>query len=380
MSEAETFKDWFSEAAALELAEQVARAHPKLDVASFVADATEGLASLEMMGRVRLFCGALRKHLPQPIDRAFAKLQKSLPPVLPSCDGITDRYLQWPVGEFIALFGPHGREGGAPITHSLDAAFELMVALTQCFSSEFAVRPLMAVRQDEVLARLMDLVEHESPHVRRWCSEGTRPRLPWGERLDQLVADPTPTLPILEALKDDPEEYVRRSVANHLNDIAKDHPELVVEIAERWWEGASVARQRLVKHALRSLIKAGHVGALGVLGYRNVPGLKGTLKAAPKKVRIGESLELTATLSTPKTSEAMVDFVVHYVKANGQLSPKVFKWATRQLPAGQSTSLSKSLAMVERSTRRLYPGLHRVELQVNGSRVAAAEFTLVGAQ
>ena len=142
-----------------------------------------------------------------------------------------------------------------------------MIELTQRFSSEYAVRPFVERYPEATFKRLLALTDDPSPHVRRWCSEGTRPRLPWGAKLHHLVADPSPIWPILEALKDDDELYVRRSVANNLNDIGKDHAALVVERCQAWLEDGNAQRDWTVKHGLRSLVKDGDPGALAVMGY-----------------------------------------------------------------------------------------------------------------
>lgn len=208
-------------------------------------------------------------------------------------------------------------------------------------------------------------------------SEGTRPRLPWGMRLQALVEDPSPTLPLLEALKDDPEEYVRRSVANHLNDIAKDHPGVVVEVARRWWSEGDETRRRLVRHALRSLVKQGHPGALAVLGF-GAPSVVVRWRADGVVVLGGAPLQLEAVLrsTSKKKQRLLVDFALHHQKANGKTSPKVFKWTERELAPGETVTLTKAHAMRPVTTRRYYPGLHAAELMVNGRSMGMVAFQL----
>lgn len=367
--ERKAFKDYFDRAAVKALADQVAPHVPDFDRARFSRRAARGLNALEMMDRVRQIAGALRKELPESTAAAMDALTASLPPPLPDTSDVTGGYLQWPVGQLIA---DHG-------TDDFDASFRAMVALTQRFSSEFAVRPFLIADPERVIARLMPLTDHPSPHVRRWCSEGVRPRLPWGQRAHVLEKDPSPILPLLEALKDDPEEYVRRSVANALNDIAKAHPALVVSIAERWWKGASKERERLVRHGLRTLIKAGDPGALAVLGYGPPKALSASLRVSPPEVSIGESVQLSLALSNDsrESQPLLVDYQVHYVKADGSARPKVFKWKELTLESGAGETLTKKHSIRRTTTRPLYAGEHRVEALANGEVVAEASFSLL---
>lgn len=366
--ERRAFKDYFDPAAAHALAAQMAGALPGFDRTRFVALATGGLDDLEFQGRVVQFSNALAATLPKSVPRALAVLTESLPPALPSCNAVTDGWLQWPLGQFIADYG---------LGH-FDAAMEAMIELTKRFSSEFAVRPYVERYPEATFARLSELTGDPDPHVRRWCSEGTRPRLPWGRRLHALIADPSPLWPILEALKDDPEPYVRRSVANNLNDIAKDHPELVIDRCRAW--SASEERAWIVKHALRSLVKAGDPAALEVVGFAPPQKLSAELQIRPRRVAMGGEIALTARLSSraARSQHVVVDYVVHYVRRGGKVSAKVFKWTTCRLAARGETELAKRHSLRRTTIRALYPGLHRVELQINGARLAEASFRLQG--
>lgn len=279
-----------------------------------------------------------------------------------------------------------------PMTHLVgerglddpETSLRALHALTQRFSAEFAIRHLLLRHPGPTLRALERWTRDESAHVRRLVSEGTRPRLPWGVRLRPFVEDPSPTLALLEALKDDPSEYVRRSVANHLGDIAKDHPELAVATARRWLDGvgpgAATRRQRLVKHGLRWLVKRGDAGALEVLGF-GPPQVEATLTGSPARATVGEEVHLEVALrSTARRGQAqplMIDYVVHHVMANGGTSPKVFKWATRDLGPRATITLKKAHPLRVVSTRTLRPGEHRVEVQVNGAIVAGWAFELV---
>jgi len=340
-----------------------------LDVEAFVASATDGLDTLELKARVTQVAAALRGHLDPDYRRALAHILRALPPVLRGTDGVTGGFGYWPYAHFIEAYGE---------AH-FEASMKGMLEITQRFTAEFAVRPFLVRETERTLAWLRGQLDHPSHHVRRWISEGTRPRLPWGVRLNAFVADPGLTLPFLESLRDDPQAYVRRSVANHLNDVAKDHPDFVVEVAERWWEDGNETRRRLLRHALRGLVKQGHPGALAVLGYGPARAELVTFEASDAVTLGGSPLSLTVALrSTAKRSQPLlIDFAIHHRKANGQTAPKVFKWTQRELGPGETLTLTKQHAMRPITTRRYYPGRHAAELLVNGESLGRVDFELM---
>lgn len=377
--ETKAIKDRWDRHSARALAAQVGPTAPGFDQARFLRRATKDLASLEMKGRVHQFAAALRLELPGPIDEALGCLATSLPAPMKDTTSTGDGWLQWPLGEFVALYGP-GEDPAA----SFDPAMAFMAELTRRFTSEFAVRPFVRDVPELVFPKMLELTGHHCPHVRRWCSEGVRPRLPWGERLVALCADPAPILPILDALKDDPDDYVRRSVANCLGDIAKDNAELAIETAESWLLDRETDRTRLVRHALRAPIKAGHAGALALFGYESAENIEVSLTVQNPSIAIGDTGTFEAVIrgAGPKMnpggspSRLMIELVIEYVKANGSRSGKVFKWAQRELPESGTLRLTKSLPFVPRSTRRLYPGKHGAAVQVNGRRLGHISFDL----
>ncbi|MEO1338007.1 MAG: DNA alkylation repair protein [Myxococcota bacterium] len=370
--ERKAFKDYFDRAAAKALAAQVHAVEPGFDRAKFVRQVTRGLEDKSFSERVQQFSDGLRALLPTSVPRALGRLVDSLPEPLPDCEAVTDGWLQWPIGQFIA---DHGLEHFEP-------SMEAMIALTQRFSSEFAVRPFVEQRPKETFARLRTLTDHDSPHVRRWCSEGVRPRLPWGKVLRALVEDPRPICPILDALKDDPERYVVRSVANNINDIAKDHPEAAVARCKRWGLGRGERRRWLINHALRSRIKAGDPAALEIVGFGAVEKLTAKLQIVPAAVHIGDSVEMTLTLRSgaSKAQPVMIDYAVHYVRSRGTTSGKVFKWTRATLEPSERTVLTKKHAMRPTTVRTLFPGTHRVVVQANGHPVAESSFELMPAK
>ena len=368
--ESKLFKDWFDRDAARQLAALITAAFPKFDGKSFIRLATRELDELELLARVRQFSNALAELLPDSYPRAVDILVRSLPPAPDGSDQPDESFVLWPLGQFIADRG----------TDHFDESLHAMTELTQRFTAEFAVRPFVEKHPDKTFKALTALTTHSSEHVRRWCSEGVRTRLPWGKKLHALIADPALIWPILEKLKDDPEIYVRRSVANNVNDLAKDHPGDVIRNCRSWSKNASPERQWVINRALRSLIKDGHPQALKIIGFGPPKKLSADLQAEPKRISIGDSVELTATLSSDfsRSQKLLIDYAVHYVRKAGKTGTKVFKWKQIELPARGEITLTKKHSMRITTIRALYPGVHKVELQVNGERVAETKFELRG--
>ncbi|MDO9414919.1 DNA alkylation repair protein [Pararhizobium sp.] len=347
------------------MAEHLQAQHSGFDSASFQARATKDMDSLELMQRAMQIRDALIETLPEDFDTAAAILAAALPQKGRS--GLTGWALL-PVNHFIAARG---------LQH-FDTAFDLLKQLTPHFTAEFGIRIFLHTDQARALAIIRPWTGDPNHHVRRLASEGTRPRLPWAMRLPQLVVDPQPILPILTALIDDPEDYVRRSVANSLNDIAKDHPDLVADFVNRAMVGATPERRWLLKHASRTLLKQGHRAALANFGFAETAGIIASLAVRTPLVTFGQHADFDLLLSNESDSDAvlMVDYIVHHRKANGLTTPKVFKWKSLTLPAGKSAALSKRHAVRAITTRVYYPGEHRVEIQINGTTVASGTIDL----
>jgi 3-methyladenine DNA glycosylase AlkC len=370
MSENKLFKDYFDKALAQRLAEMITAVYPPFPAAAFVNQIAPQLDGLEMKQRTTVFVQAFRDHLPTGFANAWAVLEAALGAELAEGDGMfNDGWHLWPIAHFIEVFGLEEFEVGV----------RAMREITKRHTAEFAIRPFLIHHQDEMLAILHTWAADENPHVRRLVSEGTRPRLPWAGRLHAFIEDPSLTLALLEKLKDDPSEYVRRSVSNHLNDIAKDHPQLVIETCRRWWQDGSPERRWIVQRALRTLVKAGDPGALAVLGYGSAQVELTDFSVAPDPLHLGQTLSLAFTLHNTADSEqnVVIDFVIHFVKANGQTSGKVFKLKTAVLAPNESLTIAKSHPIRPITTRTYYPGTHRVEIQVNGQRLGERSFELI---
>ena len=320
-------------------AETVAKIADALPVpkAAFVAACLDGLDELELMARGAHVAAVLRRFLdPEP---AVAVTQVA--------SGIGEP-LEWGYlahSAFIATYGLPAFEESMAAQH----------ALTQAFTAEFSIRPFIE-RYPQTMDRLRLWTADPSDHVRRLVSEGTRPRLPWASRLPAFQSDPTPVIELLDLLIDDPSPYVQRSVGNNLNDISRDNPDVALEVAQRWAPG----RGALVRRGLRTLIKAGDLRALAILGYRDSD--VAVRAEFPPQVRIGEQLRLELILTG--TGPVIVEIRVHFVKANGTTSAKVFRGGEFEV-AGEKR-LARTISFAQHSTRRHYPGAHRIEALING--------------
>jgi 3-methyladenine DNA glycosylase AlkC len=375
---AEPFKNLVNAALIDDAARHLHRTWPGFDRARFRSLATDGLDALELKARAMHVCAALEATLPDDFHRAADILESSLGPPAVGDDlssmRMTDAglagWILWPVGEFVARRG---------LDHPA-RALRVLHALTQRFSAEFAIRPFIVRHQDLTLATLATWIRDPSAHVRRLVSEGSRPRLPWGMQLKALIADPSPTLPLLEVLQDDASEYVRRSVANHLNDIAKDHPALLVDWVARYLPGAGRDRRALLKHASRTLTKRGHPGMMKLWGVGRRLAGEAMCSASPKRVSLGGEMTLRVVLrsDSSRTQKLAIDYAVHHVKANGATSPKVFKGWVVDLAPRETRTLTKRHSMRPVTTRRYHAGRHVVDVMVNGQVVATTSFHLLG--
>lgn len=259
----------------------------------------------------------------------------------------------------------------------LEVGLDALAYFTSFASSEFAIRPYILKHQDFVLERMLHWADSENFHLRRLASEGCRPRLPWAMALPSLKKDPSPILPILEKLKGDETDYVRRSVANNLNDIAKDNPEVTLEKAEKWI-GHSKETDWVVRHACRSLLKQGNTRALVLFGFQAPADITvSNLQLDHDSVRIGEEFTFQFELENkrPSSSKLRLEYIIDFVKKNGKTSPKVFQITENTFKAG-GHHFSKKQSFKDLTTRKHYPGLHCLRIIVNGAEKAAISFHL----
>lgn len=353
-------KDMFDPALYRALADHLSALSPSFDRKRFLSHALDDIDSRELMPRMRRTTEAVALALPLPYRDQLTVL-RALAPRLSS--GFVSIFLS----DFVAQ---HGRD-------DFDVSLDALRFFTRFGSSEFAIRPFIELDQARTLAVLLSWAASDDEHVRRLASEGSRPRLPWGTRLKSLVTDPSPAFPILETLRADLSLYVRKSVANHLNDIAKDHPETALDLVSNW-DRSDTRTVWIIRHALRTLIKRGHPRALALIGAGTAAKLDVVrFQASPRKLALGDTLMLTATLTSraAKPQRLVIDYVLHYARA-GKVSIKVFKWKTLDLFPRTTITLTKRQTIRDFSTRRHHAGRHLVELQINGRRLAETAFTL----
>ncbi|MBG0827845.1 DNA alkylation repair protein [Planomonospora sp. ID67723] len=340
------------------LADGVATAWAPFPRDRFVAEACAGLDGLELKDRVRHVARALDAGLALPFPRAAEVLREA------ASHARLDMWSGWPATEYVGLRG---------LDH-LDEAMAALAALTPYATGEFAVRPYLDRYRDDALKVMYGWAESPDEHLRRLASEGSRPRLPWGSRVRWLM-EPGPTLPILDRLRDDPSEYVRRSVANHVNDLAKDHPGVAVELLGRWRSEGGSHVEKVLRHAVRGLLRAGHPGGLELVGVTPGGGSVEALVLDGERVAVGDRLRFTVTVSAGSPGPLVLKYAV---RRDG--SRRVFHLGERSAEvAGQVLTVSKSHSFRPVTTRTEPPGPRVLEIIVNGTVRASAPFTLTEA-
>lgn len=368
---AEPLKNQFGIDIPQKIAAMIAAVTKQFDAEKFVSDALEGYEALDLKPRAQHIAQVLRQHLPQDYAQAVEILTASLGPKIEQTENFgMSAFLYFPHVMFVAEYG---------LDH-FDISMSFQYELTQRFTAEFSIRPFLEKYPEATLAQLHRWATDPSPHVRRLVSEGSRPRLPWASHLKRFQRDPRPVLALLELLKDDPELYVRRSVANNLNDIGKDHPELLFETARRWLQDASEERRWLVRHALRSAVKRGEAGALDALGYGKAANAEiSDARITPRRAQMGGAVTLAFALTNPtqQAQNILVDLRIHFIKANGKSSAKVFKLKAVTLAPRESMTMQKKISLAAMTTRKHYPGQHEVEVILNGEARPLGSFELI---
>ncbi len=374
MAEAFSLKDQLFNAGTLgDLVSEYEAGIPGFDRDRFLRAALDRFPDLGLLERMEWMADCLEAQLPADFEAMADLLQASMPPPLDPARTDDD------FGRFI-----HALPGILAVRHGLEAhrdrALDLIHAATQRFSMELYIRPFLNRWPEETLARLSDWAGDDNYHVRRLVSEGTRPKLPWARA---VTIGPDATLPLLDRLHGDPTRYVTRSVANHLNDIAKSEPERVVARLSQW---RAAGRQHgreldwMTRHALRTLVKTGDPGALKLLGFDPDAAVEVLGFSVPRTCRIGDRIDIGVEMRARARTPVIVDYVFWRLRANGVQAPKVHKMKQVVLPAGEPVSLSKTHHLKgDATTYRLFPGPQRIALQVNGRVLREVEFELTEA-
>jgi 3-methyladenine DNA glycosylase AlkC len=367
-------KNFFNKKRVELIASEISTAVDAFNADVFIKQACSGLNAMELKARSKHIANAMMMQLPVDTKANYSQsitqllLAMGSPENDAGLDGM-EGFHHLPYLDFIELYGQ-----AYPI-QSLKA----LERMTQFFSAEFAIRPFLINDSNKTLRQMKSWSKHRDWRVRRLASEGTRPRLPWGKQIPGYINDPSDILPILNTLYDDTNLVVRRSVANNLNDISKDHPELAAKLASDWLSNESEPAKWTAKHGMRTLIKQGNPTALQALGYsggRNITANMFTV--TPTSIAIGEKIAINFRLYSAEkySSKLVIDYVLGRVLANGKLAKKVFKIANTTMESDQSIDFTKQHDFTQRSTRTYYPGTHTIHLQVNGYIIAHRSFEL----
>lgn len=360
---AEPLKNQYDRAYLNRLASVVSVCAPNgIDEGRFVlAVLADGWEELELKGRMRRICECLREFLPEDYLEAL--------PIVREAAARFDGYLSMFFPDFIECYG----------LSDWDASVDALHWITRFGSSEFAVRPFLKADAPRMLQSMLAWTSDENEHVRRLASEGSRPLLPWAMNLPDFQRDPAPLLPILKALRTDSSEYVRRSVANNLNDISKDHPALVLEIATGWL-GHSKDGDRLVKHACRTLLKSGDAGAMRLFGFRDPKNIKVTdFEVVHEAIALGGELHFSFGLQDTQATQALgkirLEYRLDFARPHGRGARKIFKISESE-SKDYTRQVQRKHSFVDRSTRKHYVGVHKLTLIVNGVEKASRDFQL----
>ena len=361
MTTAPALKEIFNRSRIEHVADVLVSVYPNVDRDRFATLCAHDLDRLSLMQRLRQMTESLHTVLPDDYPAALAILEKMAP-------RINSKFVTLVLPDYVGQYG----------LHDFDLSMAYLKVFTSYGSSEYGIRPFLRADLLRALAIMQTWTRDDDEHARRLASEGCRPRLPWSFHLYALQADPEPVRAILDGLKQDPSLYVRKSVANHLNDITKTHPDWVIALLSEWPldhpRSAWIAR-----HALRTLIKQGHPDALALIGVRANPKIRiDHFSVSDNALRLGEKLVLNLTLTSlaAQAQKLEVDYVLHYVRRENKVASKVFKLKALTLSAGESVTLTRAQIIKDFSTRKHHSGRHDVELVVNGTRVARAYFDL----
>jgi len=358
----EPLKNMYNPKSIGEYASQIKEIYPAFLLEEFIADILDdSWEELELKARGRRITENMGKYLPEDYPKAIGILNQ----VAPKVTG----FFAIIFPDFVEVFGQEEKYW--------DISIAALEEYTKYSSSEFAVRPFIINHEEKMMAQMLAWSKDENEDVRRLSSEGCRPALPWAMALPKYKKDPTPILPILEQLKADSSLYVRKSVANNINDISKSTPEVAIELAKRWI-GMNKDTDWIIKHGLRTLLKQGHREALGLFGYHDSSALKVTnFKIDKGKIPMEGEITFSFDIQAKEDTKLRLEYGVDYMKANGKRNRKIFQISESALKKGEKKSYEKKHSFEELSTRKHYPGLHSITLIVNGVEGETLDFELM---
>ena len=355
----ELLKDMYNAESIREFALGIQSAYPSFQVDEFIKSVMdETWADLELKARMRQISTNMGKYLPTDYEEAIGILDR----IAPNSSG----FFAIVFPDFVEVFGQD--------EENWDLSIRSLEEYTKYSSSEFAVRPFIINHEERMMAQMYAWSKHENEDVRRLSSEGCRPQLPWGQALAKYKEDPTPVLPILEQLKTDPSMYVRKSVANNLNDISKTHPDLVAKLAKDWY-GKNEHTDWIVKHGCRTLLKRGNREVLAIFGYHDGASIDvDDFTLNTSTTSIGDEITFSFTIQVHEPTKVRLEYGIDYMKANGKRNRKVFQISEISLKENERKSYEKKHSFADLSTRRHYPGLHSITLIVNGVERGTLDF------
>ncbi|UNK16123.1 DNA alkylation repair protein [Paenibacillus sp. N3/727] len=311
----------------------------------------------QLKQRIRHISSSLRSTLPASYNDALSVLTQ----IAPECRGV--EYLFFP--DFVEVYG----------LDDWTASIPALEWFTRFSSSEFSVRPFIVQDPVRMMDQMLQWANHTDHHIRRLASEGCRPRLPWAMALDIFKADPSPIIPVLKKLKRDSSVYVQKSVANNLNDISKDHPELIIQLA-RDWHGENLQTNWIVKHGCRGLLRKGDQDVLSLFGFEISPDVTVSgLSLDEETLEIGQTLHFSFSIRTNSSvsQRLRVEYAIDFVKANRTTSRKLFKVTEHNYDKVERQYI-RAHHFKDLTTRKHYPGKHRLSVIINGKELAATDF------
>lgn len=358
------FKNIYNHELLCELASNIKMEYDEFESEEFIRSTLdETWEDLELKDRITKVSVNLGKYLPKDYGTAIGIIDKV---IVKYGTGLTGACGFFPI--FVEIYGQDEKDW--------DVSVAALARYTQHASSEFAVRAFIINNEERMMAEMYKWSKDENEHIRRLSSEGCRPQLPWGQALNSFKKDPSPILPILEQLKTDPSPYVRKSVANNLNDISKTHPDLVISITKDWY-GKNEYTDWIVKHGCRTLLKKGNREVLALFGCDDTTSIDiNNLTLNTNSIAIGESVVFSFVISAKKTTKARLEYGVDYVKSNGKTSRKIFKISEIEFKAGEKKQYSKKHSFADVSIRKHYPGTHSITLIVNGMECGKLDLEL----